>query len=55
MQPCPLDDGLVEQQGLADIFDFGDRAFEVKGFGEDDFEDLGRSEEKEISLGRGEL
>lgn len=53
MQPCPLDDGLVEEQGLADIFDFGDRAFEVKGFGEDDFEDLGRSGEKEISLGRG--
>ena len=37
-----LDDGLVEKEGFADVFDFGDCAFEVEGFGEDDFEDLER-------------
>jgi hypothetical protein len=31
---------LVEEEGLADVFDLGDCAFEVEGFGEDDFEDL---------------
>ena len=31
---------MVEQEGLADVFDFGNGAFEVEGFGEDDFEDL---------------
>jgi hypothetical protein len=36
-----LTDGLVEEEGLADVFDLGDGAFEVEGFGEDDFEDLG--------------
>jgi hypothetical protein len=36
-----LADGLVEEEGLADVFDLGDCAFEVEGFGEDDFEDLG--------------
>ena len=35
-----LTDGLVEQEGFADVFDLGDRAFEVEGLGEDDFEDL---------------
>ena len=32
--------GLVEEEGFANVFDFGDCAFEVEGFGEDDFEDL---------------
>ena len=36
-----LDNGLVEQEGFADVFDFGNRTFEVEGFGENDFEDLG--------------
>jgi hypothetical protein len=36
-----LADGLVEEEGLADVFDLGDCAFKVEGFGEDDFEDLG--------------
>jgi hypothetical protein len=31
---------LVEEERLADVFDFGDCAFEVEGFGEDYFEDL---------------
>jgi hypothetical protein len=31
---------LVQEEGFADIFDLGDCAFEVEGFGEDDFEDL---------------
>ena len=35
-----LDNGLVEQEGFADVFDFGDGAFEVEGFGENDFKDL---------------
>jgi hypothetical protein len=35
-----LTDGLVKEEGLADVFDLGDGAFEVEGFGEDDFEDL---------------
>jgi hypothetical protein len=38
-----LTDGLVEQKGFADVFDLGDRAFEVEGLGEDDFEDLRNS------------
>ncbi len=37
-----LDDGLVEEERFADVFDFGDGAFEVEGFGEDDLEDLTR-------------
>lgn len=36
-----LTDGLVEEEGLADVFDLRDCAFEIEGFGEDDFEDLG--------------
>jgi hypothetical protein len=32
--------GLIEEKGLANIFDFGNCTFEVKGFSEDDFEDL---------------
>jgi len=35
-------DGLVEQERFADVFDFGDGAFEVECFGEDDLEDLTR-------------
>lgn len=35
-----LTDGLVQQQWLANVFNLGDCAFEVEGFGEDDFEDL---------------
>ena len=35
-----LDNGLVEQEGFADVFNFGNGAFEVEGFGENDFEDL---------------
>jgi len=36
-----LTNGLVKEEGLADIFDLGDCAFEVEGLGKDDFEDLG--------------
>jgi hypothetical protein len=43
-----LTDGLVEEERFADIFDLGNGAFEVKGFGEDDFEDL--SEEARVSI-----
>jgi hypothetical protein len=32
--------GLVEEERLADVFNFGDGALEVEGLGEDDFEDL---------------
>ena len=32
--------GLVQQQGLADILDLGDGALEVKGLGKDNLEDL---------------
>jgi len=32
--------GLIEEQGLADVLDFGDGAFQVEGLGEDDLEDL---------------
>lgn len=35
-----LTNGLVQEEGFANIFDLGDCAFEVEGFGEDDFEDL---------------
>ncbi len=35
-----LTHGLVEKERLADVLDFRDCAFEVKGFREDDFEDL---------------
>lgn len=31
---------LVEEQRFADILDFRDGAFQIKGLGEDDFEDL---------------
>lgn len=31
---------LVQQEWFSDVFDFGNGAFEVEGFGEDDFEDL---------------
>ncbi len=31
---------MVEEERFADVFDFGDCAFEVEGFGEDDLEDL---------------
>jgi hypothetical protein len=33
-------DSLVEEEGLADVFDFGDGTFEIEGFREDDFKDL---------------
>jgi hypothetical protein len=32
--------GLVEEQGLANVFDFGNGAAEVKCFGEYNFENL---------------
>ena len=35
-----LTDRLVKEKRLADVFDLGDCAFEVEGFGEDYFEDL---------------
>jgi hypothetical protein len=35
-----LTDGLVEEEGFADVFDFRDCTFKVEGFGEDYFEDL---------------
>ena len=31
---------LVDEKRFACVFDLGDGAFEVEGFGEDDFEDL---------------
>lgn len=31
---------MVEQERFADVFNFGNRALEVEGFGKDDFEDL---------------
>ncbi len=36
----PSTNRLVEQQRLANVFDFGNGALEVKGFGKHDFEDL---------------
>jgi hypothetical protein len=39
-----LTDGLVEEEGFADVFDLGDCAFQVEGFGKDDLEDLGWGE-----------
>jgi hypothetical protein len=33
---------LVEEEGLSDVFDLRDGAFEVEGLGKDDLEDLMR-------------
>ena len=33
-------DGLVEEERLANVFDLGDRAFQIKGLGEDYLENL---------------
>ena len=35
-----LDNALVDEKRFSNVFDFGNRAFEVECFGEDDFEDL---------------
>lgn len=35
-----VSNGLVEEEGLADVFDLRNGAFQVEGFGQNYFEDL---------------